>query len=70
MDQQAWTLQVYSHIFIFPGQRMDTDSGSKSENHRLISATFFPKYFIQMKSQVVATDRNNYISDEMHWRYF
>lgn len=45
---------------------MDTDSGSKSENHRLISATFFPKDFIQMNLQVVATSRNNYILDEMH----
>lgn len=45
---------------------MDTDSGSKSENHRLISATFFPKDFIQMKLQVIATDRNNDILEERH----
>lgn len=70
MDQQAWSLQVCSQVFIFQGQRMDTDSGSKYKKHWLIAASFFSKDFIQMKLQVVATDRNNYILDEMHWMYF
>lgn len=70
MNQQAWTPQVYNQVFIFQGQRMDTDSGSKSKSHWLVSASFFPKDFIQIKLQVVATERNNYILDEMHWMYF